>query len=144
MCAFSCALLLFHSISWSTPGRCCNLVRLTALCKYGWKTHSDLFFEAVFYYGFVTFLSTHFLYLRCPVFLLLLFLLEVAVCNSKNQNRINLDSFLPIYTFAPCYFFTAFRRRMFYFCKNSLVCKVNHDAIDIWFNNSVVIMQMPF
>lgn len=68
MHAFSYVLLLFHSISWSVPERCCNLVWLTAFCKYGWKTHSDLFFEAVFYYDLVAFLSTHFLHLRCLFF----------------------------------------------------------------------------
>lgn len=60
------------------------------------------------------------------------FVLEAAMCNSKNQNRINIDSFLPIYTFAPCYFFHCIpSSHLFYFRKNSLGCEVNHDAIDI-------------
>lgn len=91
-----------------------------------------------------------FLYLRClcSFFLRFFFLLEVAVCNSKNQNRINLDSYLPIYTFAPCFFFfsTAFRRRLCFVRENSLACawKWIYDAIDILFDNTVVIMRCYF
>lgn len=96
----------FHLVS---ANKVLRLARLTALCKYCSKTHSTLFifqssillrFRYLFVYP-VSFTYVVFV----PFSYVFFFLLEVAVCNSKNQNRINLDSYLPIYTFAPCFFF---------------------------------------
>lgn len=110
MHAFSYVLLLFHSISWSVPERCCNLVWLTALCKYGWKTHSDLFFKAVFYYDLVAFLSTHFLYLRCSCTFFFSLKWQCATQRIKTESIL-----IPFFLFTPLHlviFFTAFRRHI--------------------------------
>lgn len=146
VCAFTCVLLLLHSISWSVPARCCKPAWPTALCKCGLKTHSSLFFPSSILLKFCYLFPPRFLYLRrlCAFYFTFFFKLRWQ-CATQ---RIKIESTLiPFFLFTPLHlviFFTAFRRRFCFVCKTSLAgSELRCNLRNILFSN-VVIMQCHF
>lgn len=138
----------FHLVS---ANKVLRLARLTALCKYCSKTHSTLFiFQSSillrFRYLFVYPVS--FTYVVFVPFSYVFFFCLKWQCATR---RIKIESTLiPIFLFTPLhlvfFFSTAFRRRLCFVRENSLACawKWIYDAIDILFDNTVVIMRCYF
>lgn len=138
----------FHLVS---ANKVLRLARLTALCKYCSKTHSTLFiFQSSillrFRYLFVYPVS--FTYVAFVPFSYVFFFTwsgSVQLEESKSNQPWFLSSYLHLCTLF-FFFSTAFRRRLCFVRENSLACawKWIYDAIDILFDNTVVIMRCYF